>query len=607
MGKAERQGYASWNNLLKIGVVGEDVLWTDDEIYRSCTLGELCKTIGTAFPIDLAVAYTLGSVGRDRGLTVDDMVNDYTRRATLLMNGKIGYGHLPIPEAESCGHDMINAWLYGFPRLAYIDPKKQTPTHRLHFETGGSLEEQLRSENWTTLHGEVPEEVMKLTTFRFDKSTVNHHNQTLYFRLYETLFSDTFKPLLDYLIDCGFDTVNDTNNGNCLNTAETKGECGFTDDDVDEDGKRKVCSHHSPAYETNWWLIKDRDCALGGVRQIWTTGKGNTTKSGYHNNQIRCSKLLNDLHEGWDNQTCLVSSEDVIRFTTIARQLVNNLDDKLVKQQIRKSLNRMKNWSGRDLLDYDLDGRTKRGKHTKYSWSNWSWLENVHTMAKYTNSKNRKIGDRVCTKCYSSGHTDEHGNGTCLDTCNEGWLYNKYDTYHIHGNEISKYRWIPIMGNERSVEQPHLYCFDSWPHLNIVYATAQELVFARKTYAAASNRLNGIKINADWDESEEARSEITDNDMKGMGFRIDKIVPQTNLWVTLPAEIHPEEFSTAWDLYKGAFNGSPDFFKEFEGLFAEGDSFRVYRYGGSSYSHKTLSPPDVIDVDDETIGVMNNE
>lgn len=597
MGKAERQGYTSWNNLLKTGAVGDDVLWTDDEIYRSCTLGELRKTIGTAFPIDLAVAYTLGSVGRDRGLTVDDMVNDYTRRATILMNGKVGFGQMPIPEAVSCGHDMVDAYVFNFPRL------RNDSDNFLHFNGHSSvtLKEQITSDSWVEKHGEAPEEVMKLTSFRLDKSCGNAFN------VYETLFSDTFKPLLDYLIGCGYDKMSYNRVGSDLLRHSTKGECGYTDEDVDEDGNRKVCSHHSPAYETNWWLIKDRSSAVGGVRQIWTTGKGNTTKNGYHNNQFRHSNLLNDLHDGWYNENCLVKSEDVIRFTTIARQLVNNLDDKLVKQQIRKSLNRMKNWSGRNLLSIDMNGRPKRGKHTKYSWSNWNWLENVHTMAKYTNSKNRKIGDRVCTKCYAAGHTDEHGNGTCLDTCNEGWLYNKYDTYHIHGNEISKYRWIPIMGNAEGIDRPHLYCFDSWPHLNMVYATAQELIFARKTFAAASNRLNGMKINADWDESKDARSDISDDDMKGMGFRIDKIIPRNRIWVALPAEIHPEEFSTAWDLYKGAFNGGPEFFEEFAGLFADGDSFRIYRRGGDSYKYKTLSSPDVINVDEETIEVMNNE
>tara|TARA_Y100000385_G_C13049752_1_gene619175 strand:- start:1161 stop:1586 length:426 start_codon:yes stop_codon:yes gene_type:complete len=141
----------------------------------------------------------------------------------------------------------------------------------------------------------------------------------------------------------------------------------------------------------------------------------------------------------------------------------------------------------------------------------------------------------------------------------------------------------------------------------MVYTTAQELIFARKTFAAASNRLNGMKINADWDESEGARSDITDDDMKGMGFRIDKIVPRNYEWVALPAEIHPEEFSTAWDLYKGAFNGSPEFFEEFAGLFVDGDSFTIYRLGGDSYKYKHLSSPDVINVDEETTEVIINE
>ena len=60
MGKAERQGYTYWENAEKAGVVGTDILWSDDEVYRDCTIGQIRKTIGSAFPIDLAVAFTLG-------------------------------------------------------------------------------------------------------------------------------------------------------------------------------------------------------------------------------------------------------------------------------------------------------------------------------------------------------------------------------------------------------------------------------------------------------------------------------------------------------------------------------------------------------------------
>lgn len=607
MGKAERQGYTSWDNLLEAGAVGEDILWSDDEIYRSCTLGELRKTIGTAFPIDLAVAYTLGSVGRDRGLTVDDMVNDYTRRATVLMSGKVGYGQMPIPEAQSCGHDMVDGVLYHFPRLGSIEPSLLKDRNRLCFTRQGiTLKQQLLSAGWKALHGEVPEEVLKLTTFRVKKSHKRHYTS------YQTLFSNTFKPLLDYLIGCGFDTLAEKQEDILLHSETTKGECGYTEEDVDESGVPLVCGYHSPSYEYNWWMIKDRSSSIGGVRQIWNTGKGNTTVSGYHRDQFSGSALLVDLFPDWTKniEKSTIRGEDVIRFSTVARQLVNNLDDRVVKKEIRKSLNRMKNWSGRELLTYDLNGFPKRGKHTKYSWLNWEWLENVHTMAKYTNSKNRKIGDKVCTKCYSTGHTDEHGNGTCLDTCNEGWVYDKYDTYHIHGNEISKYRWLPIMGTVEGVGSPHVFCFDSWPHMKLVFPTAQELIFARKTFAAASNRLNGMQLNADWDASKNTRVEITDDDMKKVGFKIDKLVPHYNTWVQLPAEIHPEEFSTAWDLFLGSFNGSPEFFKEFEGLFEkknENDNrvFRV-RKTSSHYDTTWVRKPNIINVE-ETIGVISNE
>ncbi len=600
MSKAERQGYTSWDNAKEAGVVGEDILWHDDEIYRDCTLGEIKHTIGMAYPIDLAVAFTLGAVGRDRGLTVKEMVNDHTRRATLLMTGKIGWGELPVPESEDCGHDMISATLFEFPK---IDSIGSDETFNFLNTTNYTLASQMRGTQWVNRFGEPPEEVLALTSFR-----TNDAVGTLTSDAMRMLHMDVFAPLREYLLECfpkTFVTESTVQSPIPLIHDKTLGKCAFTSADVDENGKRKRCAHHKPTFERGWWMLKD---STNSLMQIWFTGKDCMTTSGWNNRQFRNStnsRIKQHYHGNSWNLECSVPKGDVLRFSTHARNMVNALDDKDVIKQIRKSLNRMKNWAGRDLLDYDLNGRDKRGNYTLYSWSNWAWLENIHTLAKYTNSKNRKIGDRVCTKCYAAGHCDEEGNGLCLETCNEGWTYDKFGKHYMHGHEIAKFRWIPIMGNATyktddvgvmgsSIKPPHVFAFDSWPELDVMFATEQEIKLSRKLMTGSITRMNGLKLNADWDEATDTRQSVTEEDMKDGGLGFTTVQPRENIWVQLPAEIQPEEFSTAYDLYMGALCGTPDFFDEFEEYFTENKNIRVYSTTRGRYESMLVKKPTII-------------
>ena len=605
MGKAERQGYTYWENAEKAGVVGTDILWSDDEVYRDCTIGQIRKTIGSAFPIDLAVAFTLGSIGRNDGLTVKDMVNEHTRRATLLMSGKVGYGMLPAPEEEDCGHDKISATQYSFPRLD-IDALP-----RIKFlNTKHTLKEQFSN---ATIHDsgeiffkDVPEEVLALTSFRTnDVEYMEDPNNPYYL-----LGMDVFTPLREYLIECGFTTQKLRKDGEqyvCLKremiSHHTLGECAWADDN------EKNCSYHNPQLQEDWWMIQADNNSL---HTIWFTGKDCVVESGWNAAQFNNTKnpRIQEMYSGssW-NKKCEVPKDKVLRFNTLARNMINLQDDKDVIKQIRKALARMKNWAGRDLLNYDLNGRNKRGNHTLYTWSNWTWLENIHTLAKYTNSKNRAVGDRVCTKCYAAGHVDEKGNGTCLSTCNEGWMYEKFNVQKYFGHEIAKFRWIPIMGNGkdidhespthgRTVKSPHVFCFETWPRLDSIFRTQQEATLSRKLMTGSINRMNGMRINSDWDEATNSRLAVTEGDMEEGGLGFSLVIPIDTRWVTLPAEIHPEEFSTAYDLYMGALCGSPDFFDEFKEYLIE--HFWVYNAKKSAYDTKVrIVAPKIISAPEE--------
>ena len=606
MAKAERKGYTYWNTAIKAGVVGEEILWSDDIIHRDCTIGEIRQVIGSAYPIDLAVAFTLGSVGRDKGLTVKDMVNEHTRRATLLMSGYVGYGNLPVPETEDCGHDLISAREYVFPSIDISKRPYLVFTH-----SGGGLASQIKKAipecnaishsdtDWKTPSAEV----LALMSYRLDSATT--HEVT---NAFDLLSLDAFAPLLEYIIECGYTKIKlnnksiPTDSDNTMRNHLTTGVCGWL---LDTD---KTCSHHNPTFESDWWMIKGLGTKSESFMQVWRTGRGQVTVSGGNKDQFKNTSNghIQNMYEGdsW-NQVCKIPKDKVVRFSTHAREMINAMNDKEVMKQIRKALARMKNWSGRNLLDYDLNGRSKRGNYTLYSWSNWHWLDNIHTLATHTNSKNRAIGDRVCTKCYAAGHekSDGSGNGTCIETCNEGWMYEKYDQYRIHGHEVAKFRWVPIMGlgqnDGKDIPKPHVFCFDSWPTLNAIFRTQQEAQFSRKLMTGSLNRMNAIKIGADWDEATNARLPVSENDMKEGGLGFSTVVPLQSRWIVLPAEIHPEEFSTAYDLFMGAVTGSPDFFDEFSEYIT---SLQLYRSDGSTYNSMTIYKPKIIPIPEPPIG-----
>ena len=112
------------------------------------------------------------------------------------------------------------------------------------------------------------------------------------------------------------------------------------------------------------------------------------------------------------------------------------------------------------------------------------------------------------------------------------------------------------------------------------------------------NRMNGMRINSDWDEATNSRLAVTEGDMEEGGLGFSLVIPIDTRWVTLPAEIHPEEFSTAYDLYMGALCGSPDFFDEFKEYLIE--HFWVYNAKKNAYDTKVrIVAPKIISAPEE--------
>ena len=110
MGRAEREGWNTWDRFIAAGAVENTLLWTDDPILVDNTIGRMKDKLRECWPIDAAVAYTLANHGEDASLTWADLVNQNTRIASVMMTGKVGYGLLTNPASSSCGHDEVDCY-----------------------------------------------------------------------------------------------------------------------------------------------------------------------------------------------------------------------------------------------------------------------------------------------------------------------------------------------------------------------------------------------------------------------------------------------------------------------------------------------------------------
>ena len=584
-----REGYTTWKKAEKAGVVGKTVIWSEDDIYIDNTLGRVRDALGPAYPMDLAVAYTIATIGRDAKITVDEMVNEYTKRATLLMSQKIGWDRLPRPEQESCGHDEINGWTYSL---------------RIPNVNDGVLQGMLGS---TVDIESVPDEILHLARFRLTNEDAEKFSNYI-----DVLLSEKFSPLLKWLRETyEFDTIDENYTTHDVFTySKTKGVCAWKDDD------EKVCSHHSPEFDEDWWMILRSD---GTPYRAWHTGREASCNNSWNDKQF-CNTYTGYRHKdenlfkgpSW-NAEFVGDKSRIMRFNTVARDLIERLDEKEVKSQIRKSLNRITNWTtyrrgiARSLVNFDLNGYERRGKHTTYTWKDWDWLDKIHTAIKYTNSKNRQLGEKACAKCFAEDYTDENGSHTCKDSCNEGWIYEKYQSKHYYGHEISKFRWIPVAGNNGN-EHWKLYAFNTFPNFNVLFNTLQEASVARKLMAASLLKVNGFKLNADYDENTDKRVPITEDDLKeGGGLKILSVIPYETNWITLPAEIDPEEYATTKDIFMGCAVGNPKYFDEYSEHIANGGQIYVKRKNKTYGYDMSIQKPKIIEKKDREVVINADE
>jgi hypothetical protein len=564
MGKAERKGYTYWELALKAGAVGTEITYTDDPVVRDHAIGKTREQMGACYPMDMAVAYSLACVGPAGSLTINDLVNEYTRKATLMMTGKVGYGKCSNPTIESCGHDMVNTWIHTMPEVECYEDES-TRVKFLYFASTTPDDNDLhtfRSDEQYT----CPYEII----FGVDEDGNPHEEMSAFRKHYEEKY------------DCKVWKKSSESPAR-VNITHTIGTCLWEDDD------EKTCFHHDESTIEDWFLIKD---GPDKFLTIWRSGKNSGTHSGWNRDQISNSL-------GWGFGT-KIHRDRLVLFSTVARNLSHQIDEKEVIKQVRKSLARMIKWTGgRSLVEIIHDetapltkyGKYKRTIRTRYKWSDWSWVADLDSFIQDTRSKGRKVGDRVCSKCYSEGVTDAYGNHTCHIDCNEGWLYDKYESKESYGHEIAKFRWIPIMGNDKypvghakegkRIPRPHLFGYSSWPEMSILFDAPEKADAASAMLVRASQQLGATVVNSEYDAQQQGRVQPTSEDLKEIGLSVTRIGPSDRVWVTLTPDIEPETTMTAKQMFMKLMRGSPSDWDDAKKLFESCLHTHNERYSGS--------------------------
>ncbi len=420
MGKAEREGWNTWNRYLEAGVVENTLLWTDDPIMVDNTIGRIANKLGKCWPIDAAVAYTLATHGENAALTWKDMVNQNTRMAAVMMTGKVAYGNLPNPVAESCGHDEVIVTECCVPR-----PRLDKVGGVIDWEAYAPITDMVG-------YDELPEHIKKLCVFRVE----GHDLTDRRLGLLKYLSRPECAPLLAWItVALGCDefkvhidrvtTYMCTTKGfrASLINSTSKGQCGFDKDNPNYGS----CAHHDDITKKDWYMIKE-DNETDTMRSIWYRGKGRVVHSNWNHDQFARRNIT--------HYNTPISR--IVPFNRVKRSLAQSIPEDVVIQEIRKSLQRMRSWDGRRLVS-----KTGIGKKATHTWYDWSWLVEMASWIQDTHSKNRKENDTACQTCYSAGEVDEAENSVCR--CGDGWKYVKYKTNRSYGHEIAKFEWQPIV------------------------------------------------------------------------------------------------------------------------------------------------------------------
>ena len=345
----ERQGWQTWSRFQDAGIVGKHVNFTDDNIVTDHVLGKTGQKVGKCWPMDAAVAYTLAAAGPNAELTTKDMINEYTKMASVMMTQKIAYGKVPNPKAFTCGHDEITALRITLHNTELVD---------------GAIR----------FTNDIPESDSERHSFRMniDGDYVNYNRWGL--RL-EHLFSDSMKEIREaievkhncnvWYLDQGIGHSN-----NWYSSQYTMGECGVEG----ECNHHKINRYNEDSVITTWAMLKDSN---DNFTKLWSRDKYDAA-----------------VHDGWNTngikvQPHTIPPSVVTLWSDVNRTLGSTVNTKLVLKQINAALRRMTSRNN------NIVSKTGKRNTATYRWKEWGWLTTMQSKIANTSKKNRKAGDIV--------------------------------------------------------------------------------------------------------------------------------------------------------------------------------------------------------------------
>jgi hypothetical protein len=342
----------------------------------------------------------------------------------------------------------------------------------------------------------------------------------------------------------------------------TKGECGYTRDDANYGS----CAHHNEVTATDWYMIREEKDS-DEMDTIWYRGKGRVVHSGWNHDQFKRRNIT-------ARNTAL---SRIVPFNRVKRSLAQSVPDEVVINEIKGSIQRMRNWDGRRLVN-----KTGIGRRALHGWSDWSWLTEVSSWIQDTRSKNRNENDTACSVCYVAGETEEHTDKS-ICRCGDGWRYTKYDKKSSYGHEIAKFQWTPIEPQRVYVllgynnwEIPYL--FKDIEHAARLRAFIPQLIDKMPTGSVAKHKRT-------WDLT--TGSEVlTDVEKEDIGVRIVR----RDLILSMKWDKDPENLPTAVQVKDMLLFGNPSEVNEAVDLVKEGYLKRRSGAGYSDDNAKTIHP-----------------
>lgn len=417
----ERQGWNDWGRYREAGIVDDTVRFTDNDIETAHAIGKTKETIGMCWPMDAAVAYTLASAGPDAKLSSKQMVNQHTKMAAAMMTQYVGYGTVPDPRVESCGHDEVDAY-----EVYWREPILNENGHIAFHTTqlAGSMDSIIDKSN-------------PLCQFRVSANIASSMNTVR--NAWGILMSPKFAPLRLYIESELGSTKWSAVSSNPFHTSYTNGECKWKTEVYPEGhekaGHPKKCAHHDKPSYLGWVMIK----RIGDDGKLLVNKKtgGDVFERLWSRDRYEAS-----VYEGWNydqiaqtmgsNVKKTLAPARVVIWDEIKRNLGNQMTDKFVVIQINAACRRM---TARNLNCVVKHGeRSEEGRilpsTVTYTWKNWTWLAQLKAWIAQTSKKNRKEHDLV-----------------------NGWKWTKYDSTKSYGFEIAKFKWTPGRVNEKFVPE----------------------------------------------------------------------------------------------------------------------------------------------------------